>query len=194
MGEGLADLTRRDIRLSPMGRTHKTSALILPNIDYFQVVFTHPDKPSGLTSGNRKPLARLNATRRIFAEQTQSSSFRGINPIDEASTVIVFAGSPQERDAAVKLLKQSSNGLVGKPFDHGDDTYELHVKAPIGSSQLLIVSARCGIRIHSIDHVPEPLGSEFAADLRRYLRSDRALRRIVEESSELTARDGDSAK
>lgn len=37
----------------------KTSELILPNINYFQVVFTLPDKLSSLILGNRKPLYDL---------------------------------------------------------------------------------------------------------------------------------------
>ena len=37
----------------------KTSVLILPNVNYFQVVFTLPDKLSSLMLGNRKPLYDL---------------------------------------------------------------------------------------------------------------------------------------
>ena len=37
----------------------KTSELILPRINYFQVVFTLPDKLSGLILGNRKSLYDL---------------------------------------------------------------------------------------------------------------------------------------
>ena len=37
----------------------KTTELVLPNINYFQVVFTVPDKLSGLILGNRKPLYDL---------------------------------------------------------------------------------------------------------------------------------------
>lgn len=37
----------------------KTSELVLPKINYFQVVFTLPDKLSSLILGNRKPLYDL---------------------------------------------------------------------------------------------------------------------------------------
>ena len=37
----------------------KTSELIVPSVNYFQVVFTLPDKLSGFILGNRKPLYDL---------------------------------------------------------------------------------------------------------------------------------------
>lgn len=37
----------------------KTSQLILPKVNYFQVIFTLPDKLSSLMLGNRKPLYDL---------------------------------------------------------------------------------------------------------------------------------------
>lgn len=37
----------------------KTSELIVPSVNYFQVVFTMPDKLSGLILGNRQPLYDL---------------------------------------------------------------------------------------------------------------------------------------
>lgn len=38
---------------------NKTSELILPHVNYFQVVFTLPDKLSSVILGNRKPLYDL---------------------------------------------------------------------------------------------------------------------------------------
>jgi len=38
---------------------HKTSELILPKINYFQVIFTLPDRLSGLILGNRRVLYDL---------------------------------------------------------------------------------------------------------------------------------------
>ncbi len=37
----------------------KTSQLVLPNVNYFQVVFTLPDRLSGLILGNRRALYDL---------------------------------------------------------------------------------------------------------------------------------------
>ena len=38
---------------------NKTRELILPQVNYFQIIFTLPDKLSGLILGNRKPLYDL---------------------------------------------------------------------------------------------------------------------------------------
>ena len=57
----------------------KTSELVLPKINYFQVVFTLPDKLSGLILGNRKPLYDLlfqSAWRSLDTELRRTGQFQ----------------------------------------------------------------------------------------------------------------------
>lgn len=58
----------------------KTTELVVPKINYFQVVFTLPDKLSSLMLGNRKPLYDLlfhSAWRALNSTLRESSSSRG---------------------------------------------------------------------------------------------------------------------
>ena len=57
----------------------KTSELILPRVNYFQVVFTLPDKLSSLILGNRKPLYDLlfrSAWRALDTQLRQAGQFQ----------------------------------------------------------------------------------------------------------------------
>lgn len=113
---------------------------------------------------------------------------QGIDPIDDATTVIVFQGSTDKMEAALALLKQSFNGLVSSPYDHGNDVHEVMIHSPVGSAQVSILAQRCGIEVQSIDHLPEPFRSEFMGQLQRYVRSDAFMRRMIDETANLPKR------
>ena len=124
----------------------------------------------------------------LIAQQTFRVG-QGIDPIDDATTVIVFKGSREKMEAVLALLKQSFNGLVSSPYDHGDDMHEVMIRSPVGSVQVSILAERCGIEVQSIDHLPEPFHSNFMEQLQKYVRSDRFVRRMIDETAHLSKQD-----
>ncbi|TWU00494.1 putative nucleotide-binding protein containing TIR-like domain protein [Botrimarina colliarenosi] len=117
----------------------------------------------------RRELDRI-AHAKVIAQQ----SFRvgqGIDPIDDATTVVVLKASVRDMEMALTELQRSFGSLITPPFDHGDGVYEVMIKAPVSSAQLSILARRCNIVIQSIDHMPEPYLSDVMKQLKRYMAS-----------------------
>jgi hypothetical protein len=110
------------------------------------------------------------------------------DPIDDVTSVIVFKGSSDKMKAAIELLKQSYNDLVSETFDHGKGVHEVIVHSPVGSAQISILAKRCGIKVQSIDHLPEPFYSDFTRQLQRYMKSDRFIDRVIDETTNISKR------
>ena len=93
---------------------------------------------------------------------------QGQDPIDESITVIVFLGSEERIESAVRWLKEHVGGPV-PTYHHGDHVHEVMVRAPVASAQIALLADRCGVKVKSIDHVPEPVFTEFVMKVRKYL-------------------------